>query len=261
MENKSSYLNEQRIKAGDEELLELSLSTGSRSQPLSQPSSQLILGQPSAPPSQLFPLVKPLPPPPQALRMQPPANPSHQEAVGGQLNSHIRKTPSKILREGKSETIVAPYPWATTRRATVHSLEYLLANGLTIISGQMQCKKCDRQYEIEYDLQQKFKEVASFISANKDTMHDRAPSVWLNPVLPDCSFCNKRNCLKPVISKKRSINWLFLLLGQMLGCCQLKALKYFCKHTMNHRTGAKDRVLYLAYVDLCNQLDRSHGIV
>ncbi|KAJ6778424.1 GLYCOFAMILY PROTEIN putative-RELATED [Salix koriyanagi] len=129
MENKSSHLNEHRIKAGDEELLELSLSTGSRSQPLSQPSSQLILGQPSAPPPQLFPQVKPLPPPPQALRMQPPANPSHQEAVGGQLNSHIRKTPSKILREGKSETIVAPYPWATTRRATVHSLEYLLANG------------------------------------------------------------------------------------------------------------------------------------
>uniref|UniRef100_A0A2K1XCI5 DUF7086 domain-containing protein n=1 Tax=Populus trichocarpa TaxID=3694 RepID=A0A2K1XCI5_POPTR len=260
MENNFSLLREQKIIADDEELLSLSLSTGSRSLPLSQSSSQLMLGQPPTLPSQLFPPVKPPPPPPHILHMQPPANPSHQEAVIGQLHPHIRRSPSKILREGKRDTIPAPYPWATTRRAAVHSLEYLLANGLTIISGQMQCKKCDRQYEIEYDLQQKFMEVASFISANKDTMHDRAPSVWLNPTLPDCSFCNKRNCLKPIISKKRSINWLFLLLGQMLGCCQLKALKYFCKHTMNHRTGAKDRVLYLTYIDLCNQLDRSFDI-
>ncbi|KAL1809528.1 hypothetical protein ACET3Z_026518 [Daucus carota] len=29
---------------------------------------------------------------------------------------------------------------------------------------------------------------------------------------------------------------------QMLGCCTVEQLKYFCKHTKNHRTGAKDRV-------------------
>jgi hypothetical protein len=41
----------------------------------------------------------------------------------------------------------------------------------------------------------------------------------------------------------------------MLGCCTLDQLKYFCKHTKNHRTGAKDRVLFLAYLGLCKQLD------
>jgi hypothetical protein len=87
-------------------------------------------------------------------------------------------------------------------------------------------------------------------------MHDRAPSDWMNPVLPRCQFCDQENSVKPVIAnKKQKINWLFLLLGQMLGCCTLDQLKYFCKHTKNHRTGAKDRVLYLAYLGMCKQLD------
>ncbi|WOH09609.1 hypothetical protein DCAR_0729067 [Daucus carota subsp. sativus] len=42
---------------------------------------------------------------------------------------------------------------------------------------------------------------------------------------------------------------------QMLGCCTVEQLKYFCKHTKNHRTGAKDRVLYLTYLAICKQLD------
>ncbi|KAL4352204.1 hypothetical protein GQ457_06G007910 [Hibiscus cannabinus] len=46
-----------------------------------------------------------------------------------------------------------------------------------------------------------------------------------------------------------------VLLGKMLGCCKLSELKYFCKHTKNHKTGAKDRVLYLTYMGLCKQLD------
>ncbi|KAH1147074.1 hypothetical protein GYH30_042307 [Glycine max] len=47
---------------------------------------------------------------------------------------------------------------------------------------------------------------------------------------------------------KRTINWLFLLLAQVLGCCLLKQLRYFCKHTNNHRTAAQDRVLYSANI-------------
>ncbi|KAI3463946.1 hypothetical protein Pfo_020609 [Paulownia fortunei] len=87
-------------------------------------------------------------------------------------------------------------------------------------------------------------------------MHHRAPKIWLNPTLLGCRFREQENSIKPVISqKKRSINWLFLLLGQMLDCCTLDQLKYFCKHTMNHRTGAKDRVLCLTYLGLCKQLD------
>lgn len=153
------------------------------------------------------------------------------------------------------ECIPAPFPWATTRRATVHSMGHLLANGIESIAGKVQCRRCERLFEIEYDLRQKFLEVGAFIAENKGTMHDRAPKEWTIPVLPRCESCGQENAARPVIMGKDEINWLFLLLGQMLGCCTLEQLKYFCEHTGNHRTGAKDRVLYYTYLGLCKQLD------
>ncbi|XP_075478390.1 uncharacterized protein LOC142519305 [Primulina tabacum] len=159
-------------------------------------------------------------------------------------------------REGKSEIVPPQYPWATNRRATVYSLGYLLSKQISSISGDVHCKRCERQYSMEYDLRQKFMEIGTFIAENKSLMHDRAPKIWMNPTLPTCRYCEQENCVKPIIAdKKKSINWLFLLLGQLLGCCALEQLKYFCKHTKNHRTGAKDRVLYLTYLGLCKQLD------
>lgn len=167
-----------------------------------------------------------------------------------------RRNPTQAPGQGKGDTVPALYPWATTHRATVHNLNYLLSKQITTITGEMQCKKCEKQYEMGYDLRDKFYEVGRFIAENKSSMHDRAPSVWMNPVLPTCKFCDQENSAKPVIpDKKKQINWLFLLLGQLLGCCTLDQLKYFCKHTKNHRTGAKDRVLYLTYLGLCKQLD------
>ncbi|XWS66994.1 hypothetical protein CRYUN_Cryun05aG0248500 [Craigia yunnanensis] len=165
----------------------------------------------------------------------------------------IRKNTFQTPKGGKSETIAAPYPWATTRRATVYNLDHLLSHGIRMISGDVECKGCQETYKIEYNLEEKFKEIKDFVSANKLAMHDRAPTSWMNPILDNCEICG--NSLKPVIPEKRDINWLFLLLGQMLGCCKLSELKYFCKHTKNHRTGAKDRVLYLTYLGLCKQLD------
>ncbi|GMJ03489.1 hypothetical protein HRI_004018100 [Hibiscus trionum] len=171
-------------------------------------------------------------------------------------NGRGRRNPTHALREGKTETVEAPYPWATNHRATVHSLQYLSSKGIRTITGDVQCKRCERQYKIGYDLKEKFNEIATYIVRNKSSMHDRAPSVWRNPALPKCKFCDQENSAKPVIAdKKKAVNWLFLLLGQMLGCCTLDQLKYFCKHTKNHRTGAKDRVLYLTYLSLCKQLD------
>ncbi|AES63519.1 hydroxyproline-rich glycoprotein family protein [Medicago truncatula] len=49
----------------------------------------------------------------------------------------------------------------------------------------------------------------------------------MHPILPKCVHCNQKNSVKPVIAKKKkSINWLFMLMGQMLGCCTLKQLRY-----------------------------------
>ncbi|XP_059654897.1 uncharacterized protein LOC132301675 [Cornus florida] len=206
--------------------------------------------------SQSHPIyMSPLPPPPPTTdpspNTKPPATTTTQAGP-----SRVRRNPTQAPREGKSDTVPAPFPWATTHRATVHSVDYLVSKEIFSIAGEVQCKRCERNYEMEFNLRDRFYEVGTFIVKNKSTMHDRAPTVWMYPVLPTCKFCNQENSAKPVISnKKKTINWLFLLLGQMLGCCTLEQLKYFCKHTKNHRTGAKDRVLYLTYLSLCKQLD------
>lgn len=167
--------------------------------------------------------------------------------------THKNQGPEPVL---KSETIPPPFEWATDRRARVHTLNHLLSRRIEVIKGEVQCKRCEQQYVMEFDLQQKFEEVGRFLTMNKAEMRERAPDSWLNPKLPACRHCRQENSAKPVIgSSKKSINWLFLLLGQMVGCCTLDQLRYFCKHTRNHRTGAKDRVLYLTYLTLCKQLD------
>ncbi|XVE96814.1 hypothetical protein REPUB_Repub02eG0255300 [Reevesia pubescens] len=165
----------------------------------------------------------------------------------------VRRNPFQKPKKGKGDTIAAPYPWATTQRATVYNFNHLLSQGMNMISGEVECNGCQETYRIKYNLEEKFKEIKDFVSANKFSMNDRAPTFWTNPKLESCGTCG--NSLKPVIPKKREINWLFLFLGQMLGCCKLRELKYFCKHTKNHRTGAKDRLIYLAYLGLCKQLD------
>ncbi|KAJ8767118.1 hypothetical protein K2173_013515 [Erythroxylum novogranatense] len=163
---------------------------------------------------------------------------------------------ARSREEGTRETVPVLYPWATDQLARVHSLEHLRSKQIETISGLVQCKKCERKYEIGFNLEDKFAEIWNFIARNKSSMHDRAPAVWLNPVYPRCKYCNLENGVRPVMAENnKEINWLFLLLGQMLGLLTLEQLKYFCKHTKNHRTGAKDRVLYLTYLGLCKQLD------
>ncbi|CAA6657580.1 unnamed protein product [Spirodela intermedia] len=151
---------------------------------------------------------------------------------------------------------MAPFRWATDRRAVVHRKDYILAQGIRAIEGEVKCRWCEHSSSISYDLEEMFQKVTKFIEGVKDQMHDRARPEWLAPTFRDCTVCGRQNCLKPVIAtKKRAINWLFLLLGGTLACCNLRQLKYFCKHTGNHRTGAKDRVLYLVYLGICKQLD------
>ncbi|XP_022135938.1 probable serine/threonine-protein kinase samkC [Momordica charantia] len=163
----------------------------------------------------------------------------------------------------KDTAIEPPYPWSTANRAVVHDLKYLQQNQILTITGDVKCSQCQKQYKIEYDLVTKFDEIASFIEKNKDTLHDRAPSSWTNPNLPNCKFCGQESCMRPVIPPEdedddyKNINWLFLLLGQMIGCLGLKHLKYFCTYTNNHRTAAKDRLVYLTYLSLCKQLQPS----
>ncbi|KAF3628684.1 hypothetical protein FXO37_29275 [Capsicum annuum] len=191
---------------------------------------------------------------PTATVPPPPPPPPPESSHGPLRRPRKRKLPS----QSKSDTITPPYPWATNQRAKVHSLNVLHSNGVSNIIGEVQCKKCEKKYEVSFNLREKFEQVGSFIALNKASMHDRAPDIWMNPVFLKCKYCEQESSVKPVIaSKKKSINWLFLLLGQFIGCCTLEQLKYFCKHNKNHRTGAKDRVLYLTYLTLCRQLDPS----
>uniref|UniRef100_A0A0D3HST6 DUF7086 domain-containing protein n=1 Tax=Oryza barthii TaxID=65489 RepID=A0A0D3HST6_9ORYZ len=119
-----------------------------------------------------------------------------------------------------------PYPWATNEPAKHHSLAELAHRDITTIQGDARCRRCDAR-----------------------------KARWMNPVVPNYDDCGHEKCLRPVIAaEKERINWLFLLLAETLGLCTLDQLKYFCAHTNRHRTGAKDRVLFSTYEELCNQL-------
>ncbi|KAK7412868.1 hypothetical protein VNO78_04572 [Psophocarpus tetragonolobus] len=190
--------------------------------------------------------------------------PYNTNNVGDNINNVPAPVPVHALSrsrrartlQAKSETIVPPFPWSTNQRATVHSHKYLLQNKIHMITGSVRCKRCDEKFEMELDLESKLSELLKFIQKKKGIMHDRAPMAWVEPVLPKCHHCGRDNSVEPILSdtKKKAINWLFLLLAQMLGCCTIKQLKYFCKHTNNHRTGAKDRLVYSTYMGLCKQL-------
>lgn len=156
----------------------------------------------------------------------------------------------------KEEVIPPPYVWATDRRAVVHPLDRITQSGVISIQEEVICKRCDRTQKVDINLQASFLQLENYFMSNRDVMHDRAPKSWMVPRLLDCTLCHQTDCVKPVINpRKRDINWLFLMLTGTLGLCTLDQLKYFCKHTHKHRTGAKDRVLYLTYVGLLNQLN------
>ncbi|XP_050874889.1 uncharacterized protein LOC127078477 [Lathyrus oleraceus] len=209
--------------------------------PPSQPPAQSYLLEPTLFQfHSLFPQV--IPPPQQPiLNLLPPAS-----------------RPCKRARrdDQRTDTIDAPFVWATNRRARVHSFDYLLQKEIFDIKGDVECNKCERKFQISFDVRDKFPEIYDYILKNSRAMNERAPlNIWKNPTLPDCMHCNKKNCVKPIIAeKKKKINWLFLFLGQMLGCCNITQLRYCCKYNNDHRTGAKDRVLYSTYLALCKQL-------
>ncbi|KOM42255.1 hypothetical protein LR48_Vigan04g245300 [Vigna angularis] len=166
-----------------------------------------------------------------------------------------RRTSCTRRSKGSSETVPALFPWAKNQRASVHSKEYLLENNINTIKGKVHCKRCEHEFELSLNLEEKLNDLCQFISKGKHRWHNRAPRVWTSPVFPRCPICGRESSSRPIIAKnKKEINWLFLLLGQMLGCCTLNHLKYFCKHNEVHRTGAKDRLLYDTYKSLVNQL-------
>ncbi|KAL5562632.1 hypothetical protein UlMin_032379 [Ulmus minor] len=155
------------------------------------------------------------------------------------------------------EIITPPFPWAKNLHAKLHDWKILNELGIEEITGQMKCNACDRQYEMSYNLRTEFRRVGRFIITNYRDFDDRAPDEWSNPVFPACNYCGRENSGRPIIPKEKweNINWLFLLLGQFIGCCNLNQLKYFCMHNEIHRTAAKDRLLFLTYLKLCKQID------
>ncbi|CAL4909406.1 unnamed protein product [Urochloa decumbens] len=148
-----------------------------------------------------------------------------------------------------------PYPWSTDRVGVHYSLAELSKRGISTITGELQCKRCDFLKLVSLDARARFEDLCGYVSSNVQGMDDRAPKRWREPVLPDCDKCGQRGSMRPVIpADKHRINWVFLLLMEMLGVCTLEQLKHFCAYTQQHRTGAKDRVLYSTYMELCNQL-------
>ncbi|MED6134672.1 hypothetical protein PIB30_039221, partial [Stylosanthes scabra] len=185
-------------------------------------------------------LSRPLPFPPTHSSSAAPLSQHQEPAQPRKLQTARRRAKRATKKTTKTATVPSPFPWATTKRATVHTLKYLLANKIMSISGTVECKACQKQYDMEFDLQEKFREVERFILRKIRGMHDRAPRCWMNPALPKCGLCG--NTVVPVMpERKRNINWLFLFLGQMIGCCSHHQLKYFNSHQDIISTAAKNR--------------------
>lgn len=53
----------------------------------------------------------------------------------------------------KGPHVPPKFPWSTEYRAKNHSLEWILRRGITNISGEVQCKRCDGMTTVEVDLQ------------------------------------------------------------------------------------------------------------
>ncbi|KAI9126875.1 hypothetical protein K1719_002471 [Acacia pycnantha] len=190
---------------------------------------------------------------PEEQNQNPPSEPEQEPPAEDQARG---RRPRNSKKPGWTATIEPPYPWATSSRGKVLSMEELSSKNITKIRGNVSCKECKKQFEIEYDLQSKFSEVVSFITENLEDMNDRAPSMWLKPEDLDCEYCNKTKCVQPLPPRrKRETNWLFLFLGQLIGYCNLTHLKYLFKHNDHHRTAGKDHLVYFAYTILHSQLD------
>jgi len=180
---------------------------------------------------------------------------TNSKVLGRRQRILPKHQPVKKRRLIKSATVPPPFPWATSKRAILHTLDHMLSVlKLKTISGTLECKVCKFQQDIQFDLVENFEKVTRFIEERRNEMCDRAPGEWMNPVIPNCESCGEEKAMHPLMTKKRNINWLFLLLGQMIGCCKLDQLKYFCKHADIHRTGAKNRLIYSTYFGLCQQL-------
>ncbi|KAG6572022.1 hypothetical protein SDJN03_28750, partial [Cucurbita argyrosperma subsp. sororia] len=175
-------------------------------------------------------------------------------------NLGVRQTSLRRRKSNSPTTgpIEPPYPWSTDRIAVVQTLQYLTSNQILTITGEVKCQQCRRIYEMEYDVVSKFNEIGRFVEHKMESFRDRAPKEWMQPNYPTCRFCGAEKGVKPVIPKEwEKINWVFLLLGEMIGALKLNHLKYFCSYTKNHRTGSKDRLVYLTYITLCRQIDPS----
>ncbi|KAL4195998.1 hypothetical protein AMTRI_Chr04g181150 [Amborella trichopoda] len=169
------------------------------------------------------------------------------------VRNEEEQKPKKTL---KPKFVEPQFVWATNLRASVQTLKYLSDNDIRWVGGEVKCKHCDKVDYLEIEIQGKYLELMHFVQSNLPDMRDRAPKDWTTPKLFKCRLCGQDEAAKPVVSdKKKMINWLFLLLTQSLGHLTLEQLKYFCKHNKKHRTGAKDRVLYLTYLGLLKQLD------
>ncbi|KAI3977879.1 hypothetical protein MKX01_036719 [Papaver californicum] len=166
--------------------------------------------------------------------------PNHPGSGGGRRNSRIR-----VRAENVVDLDVLPFEWATNRFAKIHDRDHLIAKGIHTISGEVHMI-----YKVNY-----WRLVLSFTTTKRICVI-RATDNWMTPVLETCPRCDQPNSLKSMIpSDKGLINWLFLFLGQMIGCCTLEQLKFFCHKNSLHRTGTKDRLIFLTYLSLCKQLD------
>nr|CAD1828216.1 unnamed protein product [Ananas comosus var. bracteatus] len=149
----------------------------------------------------------------------------------------------------------SPIPLGGRPPATVRPINWLRANGITHVHGEVRCGSCGVQKVVSYELESKVGDTRDFMYSLRHYLDDHVQPVWSKAKLLPCDSCGGSGCVGPVIpARDEDINWLFMLLGQTLAALSLAQLKNFCGKTRIHRTGTKSRLLFNAYVELCRQL-------
>ncbi|KAM6574386.1 hypothetical protein CsatA_022713 [Cannabis sativa] len=160
------------------------------------------------------------------------------------------------------------YPWARAQPCKVYSFNYLMTNKIMVIKGRVECNICRREFVKELDLQDEFHNIGmGLIREMTRNMKENRSGHRDGAVVPrpyatlGCKVCGHKDSVRPIVLDDNDIddfydiNWLFLMLSQLLGWCTCVQLMHFCstnKIPYSNKT-YKDRLLFLTYMDLWRQ--------
>nr|CAD1828162.1 unnamed protein product [Ananas comosus var. bracteatus] len=136
------------------------------------------------------PALPPAPPPITAVR---PAFASLMESVD--LNVQPTHPPVSSPAPPPIGAGRPPFPWAGDRPATIRPINWLRANGITHVHGEVRCGSCGVQKVVSYELESKVGDTRDFMYSLRHYLDDHAQPVWSTAKLLPCDSCGGSGCV------------------------------------------------------------------